>query len=148
MQGTEDGSATELAIPVQLDEDRLAIVARALRSSRILGFACPMRKFGVVIGFQHTNPNAGFSIIHRGGVTASKPLSIVEEQGQKDVQRVSLSILAWRSDEILGSQSSSAMVSLSTFSLEHAVRGTMRGKIYPVVGKCNGERNSPVPMEI
>ena len=112
-----DGPATELAIPVKLDEGWLAIVARALRSARILGFACPMRKFGVVIGFQHTTPNACFSIIHRGGVMASKPLCIAEEQGKKDVQRVSLSILAWRSDEILGSQSSSAMVSLSAFPL-------------------------------
>ena len=143
-----DGQATELAIPVQPDEGWLAIVARALRSARILGFACPTRKLGVATGFQHTTPNAGFSIIHRGSVTALKPLSIVEEQGKKDALRVPLSILTWRSGEMLGSQSSSALVSLSTFPLEPAVRGTRRGRIYPVVGKCNRKRNRLVPTEI
>ena len=61
-----------------------------------------MKKFGLVIGFQHTTLNLRFFIIHRGGMTASRPLSIVEEQGKKDVLRVFLSILTWRSEEDTG----------------------------------------------
>ena len=38
-------------------------------------------------------------VIHRGGLTASKSLSIVEVQGKKGVLRVFLSISTWRLEE-------------------------------------------------
>ena len=74
------------------------MVAQALRSARAMWSACPMRKLWLVIGFQHTT-STSVSVIHRGGATASKPLSIVEEQGKKNVLLVLLSILKWRSEE-------------------------------------------------
>jgi hypothetical protein len=91
-----------LAIPVKLDEDWPAVVAQAARSVQILYSACHLRKFGLVIGFRHTTLELRFLIAHRGGVSASKPLSVVEEQGKKDILRVFISMLMWRTEEDYG----------------------------------------------
>lgn len=96
------GQGIGLAIPVKLDEDWPAVVAQAARSAHILYSACRLRKFGLVIGFRHTTLELRFLIFHRGGVTASKPLSIVEEQGKKDILRIFISTLTWRSEEDAG----------------------------------------------
>ena len=96
------GQRLDLAIPVKLDEDWPAVVAQAARSAQILYSACNLRKFGLIIGFRYTTLELRFLIVHRGGVTASKSLSVVEEQGQKDIIRVFLSVLTWRSEEDAG----------------------------------------------
>ena len=100
MQDTDRGR--KLTIPVELEEDWLPMVAYVIRAARVLWSECPMRKFGLFIGFQHTTLNLRFFIVHRGGMTASKPLSIVEEQGRKDILLVFLSVLTWRSEEEAG----------------------------------------------
>jgi hypothetical protein len=92
----------ELAIPVKLDEDWPAVMAQAARSAQILYSACHLRKFGLIIGFRYTTLELRFLIVHRGGVSASKALSVVEEQGKKDIIRVFLSVLTWRTKEDAG----------------------------------------------
>ena len=96
------GQQMDLAIPVKLDEDWPAVVAQAARSGQLLYAACHLRIFGLIIGFRYTTLELRFLIIHRGGMTASKPLSVVEEQGKKDIIRVFLSILTWRTEEDAG----------------------------------------------
>lgn len=96
------GQRLELVIPVKVDEDWPAVVAQAARSAQVLYSACHLRKFGLVIGFRYTTLELRFLIIHRGGITVSKPLSVVEEQGRKDILRVFLSMLTWRSEEDAG----------------------------------------------
>ena len=92
----------DLAIPVKLDEDWPAVVAQAARSAQLMYSVCHLRKFLLVIGFRYTTLELRFLVIHRGGVTASKPLSVVEEEGNKDILRVFLSMLMWRSEEDVG----------------------------------------------
>lgn len=96
------GGAVDLAIPVKLDEDWPAVVAQAARSARILYSACFTRRFGVIIGFRHTTLELRFLITHRGGLTASKPLSVVEEEGKQGILRVFLSMLMWKAKEDTG----------------------------------------------
>ena len=96
------GQQVDLAIPVRLGEDWPAAVAQAARSSQILFAAHPVRKFGFIIVFRHTTLELRFLIVHRGGATVSKPLSVVEEQGKKDILRVFLSMLMWRTEEDAG----------------------------------------------
>jgi len=91
-----------LAIAVKLDEDWPAVVAQAVRSAQVLYSACHLRTFGLIIGFRYTTLELRFLIVHRGGLTASKPLSVVEERGKKDILRVFLSILMWRTEEDAG----------------------------------------------
>ena len=98
----ETDEEVEVAIPVQLGEDWLTVVAKAIRQAQISWSIFPARKFGLSIGFQYTTLDLRFFIIHRGGLTASKSLSIVEEQGKKDILRIFLSVLTWRSEEDTG----------------------------------------------
>lgn len=98
----DTGQRLELAIPVELDSDWLSMVAYVVRVARVLWSECPMRRFGLFIGFQYTTLKLRFFIVHRGGMTASEPLSIVEEQGKKEILRVFLSVLTWRSEEETG----------------------------------------------
>lgn len=97
-----EGEETELAIPIKLDEDWPTVVAQAARSAQILLATCPSRKFGVVIGFRRTTLELRFLISHRGGLTGSKPLSVVEEKGKRDILRVFLCMLMWRTKEDAG----------------------------------------------
>jgi hypothetical protein len=96
------GKTVDMAIPVKFDEDWPAVVAQAARSIHILYSACFPRKFGLVIGFRYTTLELRFLITHRGGMTASKPLSVVGEEGKRDILRVFLSMLMWRAEEDTG----------------------------------------------
>ena len=77
------GPGAELAIGVKLDEDWPAVVAQAARSAQTLFWVRQHRKFGLVVGFRYTTLELRFLIVHRGGVTASRPLSVVEEGGRR-----------------------------------------------------------------
>jgi hypothetical protein len=98
----ETGPGAELAVGVKLDEDWPAVVAQAARSAQTLFWARQHRKFGLVIGFRHTTLELRFLIVHRGGVTASKALSVVEEGERKDILRIFLSMLMWRTEDDAG----------------------------------------------
>lgn len=98
----EGSVQTEFAIPVKLDEDWPAVVAQALRSAHILYSASQLRKFALIIGFRRPTLELRFLIVHRGGVTASKPLSVVEERGKKGILGIFLSLLMWRTEEDAG----------------------------------------------
>lgn len=90
----------DLAISVKLDEDWLAVVAQAARSTQLSYSACRLRKFGFIIGGScHTALELRFLIVHPGGVAVSKPLSVVGEQG---ILRVFISMLMWRPEEDAG----------------------------------------------
>ena len=90
----------DLAIPVKLDEDWLAVVAQAARSTQLSYSACRLRKFGLIIGgSRHTALELRFLIVHPGGVAVSKPLSVVGEQG---ILHVFISMLMWRPEEDAG----------------------------------------------
>jgi len=115
-----------LAIPVKLDKDWPAIVAQAARSAQLLYSMCNMRKFGIIIGFRHTTLELRFLIVHRGGVTASKPLSVVEEGGKKDILRVFLSMLTWRIEEDAGVYTSQIDFSKGFFPSKSSLEREMK----------------------
>jgi len=92
----------DLVMAVKFGENWPAVMAQATRSAHLLYSVCHVRKFVLVVGFRYTTLELRFLIFHRGGVTASKPLSVVEEEGQKDILRVFLSMLMWRTEEDAG----------------------------------------------
>lgn len=92
----------EFAVPVKLDEDWPAVIAQAARSAQILYSMNSWRKFVLIIVFRHPTLELRFLILHRGGLTASKPLSVVGEEGKKDILRVFLSMLMWENGEDAG----------------------------------------------
>jgi len=92
------GSSTKQAlIPVEVKANWAPIIIQAATYARCLFSASPSRQFSVALGFRHTEAELRFLVFHRGGLTGSKACSVKDPQGQKDILRIFLSILQWKS---------------------------------------------------
>jgi hypothetical protein len=83
-------------IPVELNEDRNMLIAKASIYARALYSASPLRQFALVIGYNHCNQELNFVVFHRGGVTISEQLSIQKVSDRMEILRLLLSILTWK----------------------------------------------------
>jgi len=97
-----DPLTKQALLPVEVKENWAQMVSQAATYARCLFSANPLRQFAVVLGFQHTKAKLRFLVFHRGGLTGSELLSVKDEVGQKDILRILLSILNWRSAEDAG----------------------------------------------
>ena len=98
----QDPVTKQVLLPVEVGADWVPMVFQATTYARCLFSASPSRQFAVVLGFRHVRAELRFLVFHRGGLTGSKPLSVKDEHGQKDVLRVLLSILSWKSAKDAG----------------------------------------------
>ena len=89
-------------IPVEVNVNWSSMVTRATAYTRHLSSASPSRRFLVVLGFQHAETQLRFLVFHRTGLTGSMPCSVRDPQDQKDILRISLSILEWSSPNDAG----------------------------------------------
>ena len=92
----------QVLLPVEVKADWAGMVNQAATYARCLFSASPSRHFVVVLGLRHTTAELRFLVFHRGGLTASHPLSVEDERGQRDILRIFLSILSWRCPEDAG----------------------------------------------
>ena len=92
-----DQNMNQVLLPVEVKKDWLPMVVQAATYARCLFSASPSRQFALVLGFRHVKAELRFLVFHRSGLTASKPLSVNDEQGRKDILRVLFSILSWKS---------------------------------------------------
>ena len=97
-----DQKANQVLLPVEVKDDWLPLVAQAATHARCLFSASPSRQFALTLGFQRSKTELRFLVLHRGGLTASKPLSVQDKQGQQDILRIFLSILRWQSPNDAG----------------------------------------------
>ena len=93
----QDSHTKQVLLPVEVKKDWAPMVYQSATYARCLFSASPSRQFALVLGFRHLADQLRFLVFHRGGLTGSQPLSVKDEQGQKDILRVLLSILNWRS---------------------------------------------------
>ena len=87
----------QVLLPVEVRADWAPVVFQAAAYALCLFNASPPRQFSVALGFHHVRAELRFLVFHRGGLTGSKPLSVKDEHRQKDIIRILLSILNWRS---------------------------------------------------
>ena len=92
----------QVLLPVEVMADWAPMVLQAATYARCLFSASPSRQFALVLGFRHVTTELRFLAFHRSGLTGSKPLSVEDEAGKKDILRILLSILNWRSAEDAG----------------------------------------------
>jgi len=97
-----DTSIDQVLIPVEVGASWAPMVAQAATYARCLFSASPSRQFSVVLGFRHTKAQLRFLVFHRSGLTGSKPCSVGDPRGQKDILRIFLSILQWTSTNDAG----------------------------------------------
>jgi len=97
-----DMSIGQVLIPVGVKANWAPMVTQAATYARCLFSASPSRQFSVVLGFRHTGAQLRFLVFHRSGLTGSKPCSVEDPRGQKDILRIFLSILQWTSTNDAG----------------------------------------------
>ena len=97
-----DTSIDQVLIPVEVKPNWAPMVVQAATYARCLFSASPSRQFSVVLGFRHTKAQLRFFVFHRSGLTGSKPCSVKDPRGQKDILRIFLSILQWTSTNDAG----------------------------------------------
>jgi len=97
-----DTSIDQVLIPVEVKPNWAPMVVQAATYARCLFSASPSRQFSVVLGFRHTEAQLRFLVFHRSGLTGSKPCSVKDTRGQKDILRIFLSILQWTSTNDAG----------------------------------------------
>ena len=98
----QDHRTKQVLLPAEVKADWVPVVNQAMTYARCLFSTSPSRHFAVVLGFRHTKAELRFLVFHRGGLTGSHHLSVKDEHGQKDILRILLSILDWRSAEDAG----------------------------------------------
>jgi len=90
-------SIKRVLIPVEVKANWAPIIIQAVTYARCLFSASPSRQFSVALGFRHTEAELRFLVFHRGSLTGSKACSVKDSQDQKDILRIFLSILQWKS---------------------------------------------------
>ena len=90
-------NTNQVLILVEVKASWSPVVTQTTTSAHCLFSASTSQQFSVVLGFRHTSAQLHFLVFHRSGLTGSKPCSIKDPQGQKDILRIFLSILEWTS---------------------------------------------------
>ncbi|KAJ3778283.1 hypothetical protein FB446DRAFT_714346 [Lentinula raphanica] len=86
----------QIEIPVEVKAAWGELLTQAGTYGRCLFSANPLRKFALVIGYNHKEHALRFLVFHRGGCTASVPLDLDKRDGQEDFIRLLFSVLTWR----------------------------------------------------
>ncbi|KAF9781406.1 hypothetical protein BJ322DRAFT_1213405 [Thelephora terrestris] len=91
-----DQFAYQTMLPVEVNNCWRAMVAQAATYARSLFGANPMRVFALILGFNHDDNQLRFLVFHRGGLAASHPYDLTQEDGLKEVARLFLTLVSWR----------------------------------------------------
>jgi hypothetical protein len=88
----------ELLLPVEVKRGWNDLVRQAGTYARCLFMASPLRKFALVLGYEHVLQEFRILVFHRGGLTSSHALKFekLDANGIEDVLHIFLSILSWK----------------------------------------------------
>ena len=105
-RSSKDAAEKQLLLPVEVKVDWAPMISQAATYARCLFRARPSRQFALALGFRHGEGEdrsmLRFFVFHRGGLTASDSLSVKDEQGQRDILRIFLSVLGWKHSKDAG----------------------------------------------
>lgn len=88
-------------VPYEVKESWAELINQAATYARCLFSASPLRSFALVLAYNQAQHSFRFLVFHRGGLTASTPISFltIREQGpdQTNFLRLLISLLTWES---------------------------------------------------
>jgi hypothetical protein len=87
----------QVLLPVEVKAEWAPVISQAATYARCLFSVSPSRQFAIVLGIRHTDATLRFLVFHRSGLTGSEPLTLEVTEGRKDILRIFLSILGWKS---------------------------------------------------
>lgn len=91
-----------LELPVGIESSPQALTEQCATYARDLLLAAPSRVFALVLAFDQNRGELSFFLFHRGGLTRSKPLDIRVEDNHREILRLFLSILLWKTPKDAG----------------------------------------------
>ncbi|KAJ3806496.1 hypothetical protein F5876DRAFT_49930 [Lentinula aff. lateritia] len=83
-----DKNTSPILLPVEVKDDWIELVCQAATHAR-----CPLRQYSLVLGYNHKEGTFRFLIFHRGGLSASLPLDLRDENSHESLLHVFLSLL-------------------------------------------------------
>ncbi len=99
----------QVAMPIEAKDSWRSLLIQIATYGRALFAVMPLRLFGLGIGVNHAHETISFIIFHRGGLTMSKPLRIMDtreekkrlpevelQKNRKQVLKILLSALLWQ----------------------------------------------------
>ncbi|KAJ7639179.1 hypothetical protein FB45DRAFT_1023917 [Roridomyces roridus] len=89
-------------IPIVVGSDWEELLHQATQHARSLFAASPLRKFALVLAYDHYHCRVRFLLFHRGGITASHAFDTSTTFGRKDIFQVILALRTCRNREDLG----------------------------------------------
>jgi hypothetical protein len=89
--------SSTVEIPVEVKDGWRGLVSQVATYARCLTNAVPLRQFSLVIGYNHVTTELRFLVFHAGGLTSSPPLKPNDPQDHRDILRLFLSLLTWKS---------------------------------------------------
>ncbi|KAJ3915809.1 hypothetical protein F5877DRAFT_81494 [Lentinula edodes] len=85
---TPDKNASPILLPVEVKDNWIELVCQAATYAR-----CPLWQYSLVLGYNHKEGTFRFLIFHRGGLSASLPLDLRDENSHESLLHVFLSLL-------------------------------------------------------
>ena len=160
--GNPDKPPHRFALPVEVGKQWRAMVSQAATYARCLFGASPTRTFALILAFNRDSNVLRFLVFHPGGLTASEEYNITQRDGLKEITRLFLTLVSWRtagdagavtcySDNAYllpadreGSRYVSAIIE-GTLSRPHCIRGR-RTFVHRLRLSTNVPRVAPEPL--
>ncbi|KAJ3862498.1 hypothetical protein EV359DRAFT_83285 [Lentinula novae-zelandiae] len=89
-----DKNTPPILLPVEVKDNWIELVCQAATYARCLFSTSPLRQYSLVLGYNHKEGTFRFLIFHRGGLSASLPLDLHDEDSHKSLLHVFLSLLS------------------------------------------------------
>ncbi|KAH7868640.1 uncharacterized protein C8R40DRAFT_1177593 [Lentinula edodes] len=89
-----DKNTSPILLPVEVKDNWIELVCQAATYARCLFSTSPLRQYSLVLGYNHKESTFRFLIFHRGGLSASLPLDLHDEDSHKSLLHVFLSLLS------------------------------------------------------
>jgi hypothetical protein len=86
-----------MELPVEVQDNWKQLVRQGARYACCLSNAIPLRHFSLVLGYNYKDQELRFLVFHAGGLTASTGLRVYDPGHQKDILRLFLALLTWKS---------------------------------------------------
>ncbi|KAJ3810046.1 hypothetical protein F5876DRAFT_42624 [Lentinula aff. lateritia] len=87
-------NTSPILLPVEVKDNWIELVCQAATYARCLFSTSPLRQYSLVLGYNHKEGTFRFLIFHRGGLSASLPLDLHDEDSHKSLLHVFLSLLS------------------------------------------------------
>ncbi|KAF9040493.1 hypothetical protein BDP27DRAFT_1435139 [Rhodocollybia butyracea] len=92
----QDSDGVTIEFPVEDKDDWPELIVQAATHARAMFRTNPLRSHVIVLAFNYKQGNTRFLVFHRGGLTASDPLPLFTQAGQRDFLRVLFSLFTWK----------------------------------------------------